>query len=135
MKPFSSRMAAVCLTVALAGCSSPPEPVAVGWEAPPTALNSTLPQWQENGVVVRSPEVNGNWSLRLADFDGGNGRYGPDVYYAVAHSSRIVVITNSSGAWFATKAWLQAHGATATIEFSRQLACLTCNRVDVYLTR
>lgn len=126
----------LCLTVALSGCSSsPPEPVAVKWEAPTAVVNSTLPEWQANQVVVPSPGVAGNWSKRITDFQGDRGSYAPDFYYAVAHSTRIVVASDSSGAWFEAKAWLRAHGATAPIEFNRQLTCLTCNRVDVYLTR
>lgn len=125
----------ICLTLALAGCSSPPEPVAVKWDDPPTTINNTLPQWQENKSVVRSPNVEGEWSLRLAGFKGDSGTYGPDFYYAVAHSNRIVVVSSSGTAWFKTKAWLQAHGATSTIEFYRKNSCLTCTVVDVYLSR
>ncbi|CNM04149.1 cag pathogenicity island Cag12 family protein [Yersinia pseudotuberculosis] len=125
----------VAVGLMLAGCSSPPEPMAVKWDATPTTVNSTLPLWQENHVVVHSPDVVGSWSKRITDFQGDNGSYGPDFYYAVVHSTRIVVASNSSSAWFNTKAWLQLHGATAPIEFNRKLDCLTCNTVDVYLSR
>ncbi|CNI07712.1 Uncharacterised protein [Yersinia kristensenii] len=135
MKPFSPRWGAVCLMLILAGCSSPPEPVAVNWDATPTTVNSTLPQWQENNIVVRSPNLTGEWSKRITDFQGDRGTYGSEFYYAVAHSTRIVVASNSSTAWFNTKAWLQMHGAVAPIEFNRRLGCLTCNTVDVYLSR
>jgi Cag pathogenicity island protein Cag12 len=136
MKPFNLRSVLYFLTVALSGCSSsPPEPVAVKWDAPTAVVNSTLPEWQENNVVVPSPGVAGNWSKRITDFQGDSGSYGPDFYYAVAHSTRIVVVSNSGAAWFEAKEWLRAHGATGPIEFTRQMACLTCNRVDVYLSR
>ncbi|HHQ9522456.1 hypothetical protein HRD68_00155 (plasmid) [Yersinia massiliensis] len=135
MKHFSPLVAAACLTLALAGCSSPPEPVAVKWEAAPTAINSTLPQWRENNVVVQSPNVEGKWSLRLVGFKGDSGSYGPEFYYAVAHSNRIVVVSSSGSAWFKTKTWLQSHGATATIEFYSKQRCSTCSVVDIYLSR
>lgn len=134
MKHSKGGIILFCLTVALSGCSSPPEPVAVKWDTYPTAVNSTLPQWQENHVVVTSPGVTGEWSKRLQDFKGDNGRYSPDVYYAVAHSTRIVVTSNSGSAWFYAKTWLQTHGARVPIEFNRQFDCLTCT-VDVYLSR
>lgn len=124
----------ICLMLTLSGCSSPPEPVAVKWDATPTTVNSSLPQWQENNSVVRSPNVEGEWSLRLTGFKGDSGTYGPEFYYAVAHSNRIVVVSSSGTAWFKTKAWLQAHGATATIEFYQKNSCSTCTVVDVYLS-
>lgn len=128
------------LTLALTGCSSPPEPAAVKWGATPTVVNSTVPWWQANNVVVQSPNVTGEWSLKFASFKGDYGNYGPEVYYAVAHSTRIVVVSGSGTAWLNAKKWLQAHGATATIEFKRKRDCLTkyiptCNTVDVYLSR
>ncbi len=135
MKSFSPRWDTLYMTLLLAGCSSPPEPVAVKWGRPATAMNSTLPQWKENNSVVRAPGRQGEWSMTLRDFQGASGRHGPDVYYAIAHASRIVVASNNSTAWFNTRDWLKAQGAAVPVEFIRKPGCLSCTTVDVSLSR
>lgn len=135
MKHVSPTRVAFCLTLALTGCASPPEPVAVQWENTHRTVNSAIPRWQENNRVVPSPRVAGEWTLKAVDFKGDDGQYDADFYYAVAHANRIVVASHQGEAWFSARDWLQAHGATPVIEYRDKTDCLRCDTVDVTLSR
>lgn len=118
----------------LSACSSPPEPQAVNWSAKAELLNNTLPEWNKSGSVNTSANVDGKWIKTIKGFDI-NKPFGIGVYYAVAHSTRIIVKTNSSQRWFDTKTWLRSHGANGVIDFEYAKGCMTCNTVDVSLSR
>lgn len=119
----------------LAGCSSPPPPPAVNWEGAAQALNTRLPQWQENSVIVPASAASGSWSRVLYGFQGDRDTYSPDVFYAVAHSGAVLVAASPKGDYFAAKAWLRRHGAKGVIRYQVKNDCLTCNSVDIYLIR
>nr|MBG6243240.1 hypothetical protein [Candidatus Symbiopectobacterium sp. Dall1.0] len=67
----------------LAGCSSPPPPPPVNWSGSAVEINSTMPDWKENKVVIPSPVIAGHWAKAIYDFDGEKGSYLPDDYFAV----------------------------------------------------
>ena len=129
------RALAISLVLLLVGCSSPPPPPEVNWNGEAQALNTTLPQWQENNVIVPAPVVAGNWSRVLYGFQGDRETYTPDVFYAVAHSSAVLVAASPKGDYFAAKSWLRQHGAKGVIRYQSKNDCLTCNSVDIYLIR
>jgi hypothetical protein len=115
----------------VSGCSSPPLPPSVEWTGQANEINTTLPEWKENSVVVPSASVTGSWSKVITGF-GEDNPYQVDVFYAVAHSPKIVVSTNSSDRYFSTKDWLRSHGARGTIAFSPRKMCLSCQSTDIY---
>lgn len=130
-----SAIAPVVLVLLLAGCSSPPPPTPVAWEKPAAPMNSTLPQWSDNNVTVTAPAVTGRWSTVLYAFNDSDTAYSPAVYYAVAHSPRIVVATSGGASFFTAKHWLRKHGAKGVIQYQPTIRCLTCHETDVYLAR
>lgn len=130
-----SAIAPVVLVLLLAGCSSPPPPPPVEWDKPAAPMNGTLPQWSDNNVTVTAPAVTGRWSTVLYAFNGSETVYTPEVYYAVAHSPRIVVATPGGASFFTAKNWLRKHGAKGVIQYQPKIHCLTCNETDVYLAR
>lgn len=129
------RALAISFVLLLVGCSSPPPPSEVNWNGEAQALNTTLPQWQENNVIVTAPVVAGNWSRVLYDFQGDRETYTPDVFYAVAHSSAVLVAASPKGDYFAAKSWLRQHGAKGVIRYQSKNDCLVCSSVDIYLMR
>lgn len=106
----------IFITSLLCGCSSPPPPVPVEWDKPANSVNSTMPQWDDNSIIIPSREVNGKWSavIRAMDFD--DTLWTPAVFYAAAHSPRIVISTPSGDNFFKAKSWLRQHGAKGVIE-------------------
>ena len=129
------RILTIVIMLVIVGCSSPPPPPEVNWKDKPKALDTTLPQWQENDVIVASENVSGHWIKKLNDFQGNNGHYATDVYYAVAHSTTILVSSSSKGDYFAAKNWLRAHGAKGVIRYQSKNDCLTSTQVDIYFSR
>ncbi|MBS0847034.1 cag pathogenicity island Cag12 family protein [Citrobacter sp. JGM124] len=123
----------VCLL--LAGCSAPPKPTAIEWDNPLAAINHTLPIWQENSLVTRSPVASGHWSRIIANFQGNSQEWTPDIWYAIAHSTHIAVTAPDATAFFAAKTWLRQQGATALIAYRPKTHCLICNTTDIYLCR
>lgn len=118
----------------LSACSSPPKPQSVDWSSKAESLNRTLPEWNESGSINASTNVDGKWIKTVKDFDI-NKTFSVGIYYAVAHSTRIIVKTNSSQRWFDTKAWLRSHGANGVINFEYTKECITCNSVNVSFYR
>ncbi|MGF5107550.1 hypothetical protein ACQE56_03410, partial [Klebsiella pneumoniae] len=47
----------IMLAAIVTGCSSPPPPVPVDWDKAAAPLNTSLPQWSDNNVMVPSPTV------------------------------------------------------------------------------
>lgn len=53
------KLKVIMLAAIVTGCSSPPPPVPVKWDKTAAPLNTRLPQWSDNNVIVPSPTVNG----------------------------------------------------------------------------
>lgn len=118
----------------LSACSGPPEPKSVDWDSKPETLNSTLPEWKESDSINASANVTGKWLKTVKGFDT-NKPFDIGIYYAIAHSTNIIVKTNSSQRWFETKSWLQRHGATGVITFEYTKEFITRDSVDVSFYR
>lgn len=125
----------IFITLLLCGCSSLPPPVPVEWEKPGNSVNSTMPQWNDNSIIIPSREVNGKWSavIRATDFD--DMLWTPAVFYAAAHSPRIVISTPSGDNFFKAKSWLRQHGAKGVIEYQPALNCIACSETSIYFSR
>lgn len=130
-----SAIAPVMFVLLLSGCSSPPPPPPVEWEKPAAPMNSTLPQWSDTNITVTASAVTGRWSTVLYAFNESETVYTPEVYYAVAHSPRIVVATPGGASFFTAKNWLRKHGAKGVIQYRPKIRCLACYETDVYLSR
>ncbi|HGJ5864351.1 cag pathogenicity island Cag12 family protein, partial [Arsenophonus nasoniae] len=128
----------IALTVGgilLAGCSSPPPPPPVNWSGTAIEINSGMPEWKENNVVIPSPIITGHWAKAIYDFDGEKGNYLPDDYFAVAHAKQIVVLTQTSADYFNAKRWLRTHGAKGVIDYQVKQGCIGCSETDIYFYR
>jgi hypothetical protein len=128
----------IALTVGgilLAGCSSPPPPPPVNWSNSAIEINSKIPDWKENNVVIPSPVIAGHWAKAIYDFDGEKGNYLPDDYFAVTHANQIVVLTQTSAGYFNAKRWLRMHGAKGVIDYQVKQGCLGCGETDIYFYR
>lgn len=132
MKRFN-LIAGMVVTLLVCGCSSPPKPTPVEWDKTPgKVINSGLPEWQENQVVVPSPDVQGHWSYTVQNFDAER-EYPLSFYFAVAHSPQITVMAPDATAYFATTAWLRQHGAKGVILFRQKNTLL--NTTEISLSR
>lgn len=113
-----------CLTtvtaVALSGCSSPPQPAAVDFDQKPEVVNTNLPRLVVTNEVIKSAQVNGPWSLTLADFQGDQRSYDTAFYYALAHADLIELDTHNLADAARTQQWLLQHGATAPIRANQK---------------
>jgi hypothetical protein len=117
--------------VILSGCSSPPKPV---WNKPGVEMNTTRPQWSENRVILPSHKVDDHWSIKMAF--NPDAVYPPDVWYAVVHSSQIIVNAPDGERYFRAKAWLRKNGYSGVIIFQLKLNnCLTCNTTEIEFCR
>lgn len=119
----------------IASCSSPPEPPKVDWKGKPEVMNSQLPDWKATQGVIKSDKVTGRWSQVLRGFTPENRLYNDAVFYAVAHSDRIVIETSDSGAYFTAKAWLREHGATGVIEYKPLYSAWVGRTTNIYVQR
>ncbi|EJM3421877.1 Cag pathogenicity island protein Cag12 [Salmonella enterica] len=128
---MTKKLLITALVVMISGCSSPPEPLPVRWDKPAQQINTTLQQWNPNNAVIASNMVNGHWSQYIASFSPDR-IYSPAVWFAIAHSPEIVIVTNSGASYFNAKSWLQSNGSKALISFQN---CFTCSRTDIYLYR
>ena len=88
------KLKVIMLAAIVTGCSSPPPPVPVEWDKAAAPLNTSLPQWSDNNVIVPSPTVNGKWTSSISAQSFYDTIWTPAVFYAVAHSTRIVVLHN-----------------------------------------
>lgn len=118
----------------LAGCSSPPEPAPVNWEALPVPVTRTLPQWEPNSVIIPSQVTQGRWSAYVARFTPG-GVYSAAQWYAVAHAAQAVVSAPDSAGYFAAKNWLRQGGYHGVVTFRPHTGCLTCNTTEIFFYR
>lgn len=119
----------------LAGCSSPPPPPPVNWSGTAIEINSTMPDWKENNVVIPSPVIMGHWAKAIYAFDGEKGNYLPDDYFAVTHANQIVVLSQTSEGYFNAKRWLITHGAKGVIDYQVKQGCIGCSETDIYFYR
>lgn len=124
----------IVLTAIISGCSSPPPPVPVDWAKPATSMNESIPQWQDNNVIIPAKTVTGKWSQYIPAFNKDN-IFSTDIYYAVAHSSRIIISAQTGTSFFSAKQWLREHGAKGLIEFRSKTKCLTCSTTEIYFYR
>ena len=63
---MTNKMTVIILAAIVTGCSSPPPPVPVEWDKAAVPLNTRLPQWRDNNVIVPSPTVNGKWTSSVS---------------------------------------------------------------------
>ncbi|WP_230472633.1 cag pathogenicity island Cag12 family protein [Gibbsiella quercinecans] len=134
MRRIVEILYAVAALVMLSGCASPPEPVQPEWNTPGAAVNATLPQWSENRIVVPSADVDGHWSTYIVF--SPEAIYPPGVWYAVAHSEKIVINTPDGTSYFRAKSWLRKHGYRAVVTYQPKATdCLACHATEIYFYR
>lgn len=132
---MTNRMTVIILAAIITGCSSPPPPVPVAWDKAAEPLNTRLPQWRDNNVTVPSPTVNGKWTLSVSTHSFHDTTWTPAVFYAAAHSTRIVVSAQSGTDFFNARNWLRQNGAKGVIEYQPVFNCLTCRETTIYFSR
>ncbi|HFP9448439.1 TPA: cag pathogenicity island Cag12 family protein [Raoultella ornithinolytica] len=121
-------------SLVFSGCSSPPPPVTVEWDKPGQSVNTGLPQWRDNPVIILSPMVKDTWLLSIHTRNFNEKHWTPAVYYVAAHSARIVVATTSGAEFFTAKNWLRRYGAKGVIEYQPVSGCLTCSDTRIYFS-
>ena len=132
---MTNKMTVIILAAIITGCSSPPHPVPVAWDKAAEPLNTRLPQWRDNNVTVPSPTVNGKWTLSVSTHSFHDTTWTPAVFYAAAHSTRIVVSAQSGTDFFNARNWLRQNGAKGVIEYQPVFNCLTCRETTIYFSR
>ena len=121
-------------SLVLSGCSSSPPPVPVEWDKPGQSVNTGLPQWRDNTVIVPSPVVNDKWLLSIHARNFNDTFWTPAVFYAITHSTRIIVATPSGTDYFNARNWLRQHGAKDVIAYQPVSGCLTCRENRIYFS-
>lgn len=121
-------------SLVLSGCSSPPPPVPVEWDKPGQSVNTGLLQWRDNLVIIPSTVVKDTWLLTIHSQNFNEIRWTTAVFYAVAHSARVVVSTPSGAEFFTAKNWLRRYGAKGVIEYQPVSGCLTCSDTHIYFS-
>ena len=132
---MTNKMTVIILAAMITGWSSPPPPVPVAWDKAAEPLNTRLPQWRDNNVTVPSPTVNGKWTLSVSTHSFHDTTWTPAVFYAAAHSTRIVVSAQSGTDFFNARNWLRQNGAKGVIEYQPVFNCLTCRETTIYFSR
>ncbi|HDT0737094.1 TPA: cag pathogenicity island Cag12 family protein [Klebsiella pneumoniae subsp. pneumoniae] len=132
---MTNKMTVIILAAIITGCSSPPPPVPVAWDKAAEPLNTRLPQWRDNNVTVPSPTVNGKWTLSVSTHSFHDTTWTPAVFYAAAHSTRIVVSAQSGTDFFNARNWLRQNGAKGVIEYQPVFNFLTCRETTIYFSR
>lgn len=132
---MTNKMTVIIMAAIITGCSSPPPPVPVAWDKAAEPLNTRLPQWRDNNVTVPSPTVNGKWTLSVSTHSFHDTTWTPAVFYAAAHSTRIVVSAQSGTDFFNARNWLRQNGAKGVIEYQPVFNCLTCRETTIYFSR
>ncbi|EPE3084601.1 cag pathogenicity island Cag12 family protein [Morganella morganii] len=118
----------------LGACSSPPEAPKVDWDEKGDVMNTQLMNWSPTDKVIKSDKTIGNWSWKIRNFIPENRFYHDDVFYAIAHSKRVVVETTGSTDFFNAKAWLRKNGAEGVIEYRSNKPCVMCT-TTLYLEK
>lgn len=132
---MTNKMTVIILAAIVTGCSSPPPPVPVEWDKAAAPLNTRLPQWRDKNVIVPSPTVNGKWTSSVSAQSFHDTTWTPAVFYAVAHSTRIVVSAQPRTDFFNARNWLRQNGAKGVIEYQPVFNCLTCRETTIYFSR
>ncbi|ASG76450.1 Cag pathogenicity island protein Cag12 [Salmonella enterica subsp. diarizonae] len=130
-----NKIKAIMLVAIVTGCSSPPPPVPVDWDKAAEPLNTRLPQWSDNNVIVPSQTVNGKCISSISAQSFHDTIWSPAVFYAVAHSTRIVVTAQSGTDFFNAKNWLRHNGAKGVIEYQPVFNCLPYRETTIYFSR
>ncbi|WP_289347319.1 cag pathogenicity island Cag12 family protein [Pantoea stewartii] len=118
-----------------AACSSPPEPPQVNWQGYADVVNGHAIGWHASRGVIKSDNVMAKWSQSLHGFTPENRLYDDAVFYAVAHSDRVIIVASNGNDYFVAKRWLREHGATGVIEFQNRLDCFGIKNTDIYFQR
>jgi len=122
------------MMVTLSGCSSPQEPVQPDWDKPGEEMNTMLSQWSTNRVILRSPRVDGHWSIKMTF--NPDAVYPPNLWYAVAHSNQVIVKAPDGDRYFRAKDWLRNNGYSGVITFQPKLNdYLTSNTTEIEFYR
>ncbi|HFW0766728.1 TPA: cag pathogenicity island Cag12 family protein [Salmonella enterica subsp. enterica serovar Chester] len=119
----------------LSACSSPPKPPQVDWKQNPETVNTQLMDWQPTYSVIKSDEINSSWDKIIYNFKAENRFYDDSVFYAVAHSERIVVSASSADGYWIAKDWLRKNGAAGVIEYQPLKTWLNKSTVSIYFSR
>ncbi|HAW2529992.1 TPA: conjugal transfer protein, partial [Escherichia coli] len=91
--------------------------------------------WTPTSNVIKSDNINSLWSKVLPDFKPENRLYDDSVFYAVAHSEKIVVRTSSFDSYWSAKDWLRKNDATGVIEYQPLKRWLNNDYVEISLSR
>ncbi|WP_147007172.1 cag pathogenicity island Cag12 family protein [Klebsiella pneumoniae] len=126
----------IMLAAIVTGCSSPPPPVPVDWDKAAAPLNTSLPQWSDNNVMVPSPTVNSKWTSSISAQSFYNTiQYGLQPYFTQSPTQHVVVTAQSGTDFFNAKNWLRQNGAKGVIEYQPVFNCLTCRETTIYFSR
>lgn len=118
----------------LTGCSSPPQAPQIDWDDKREVMNTQLMAWTPTNDVIKSEETTGHWAKKIVQFIPENRLYDDAVFYAVAHSTRIMVETSGATEFFKATDWLRKNGAKGVIEFHSNKLCASCG-TTLYLER
>ena len=122
-------------SLALSGCSSPPPQVPVEWDKTGQSVNTGLPQWRDNPVIIPSPVVKDTWLLSIHARNFNETNWTPAVFYAVAHSARIVVAAPSGAEFFTAKNWRRSNGAYGLIQYRYKRDEFGVKSINIYLQK
>lgn len=128
------KLLIISISLLLAACSSPPDAPKVEWDKNGVMMNDTIPEWTPQTAVIKTCGVTGKWQYKISHFVPENRIYNDTVFYMVAHSDRIIVLTPNPGNFFITKSWLRNNGADELIEYRALNGCHNCSDT-VYLIR
>ncbi|UMX84516.1 cag pathogenicity island Cag12 family protein [Klebsiella pneumoniae] len=129
------KLKVIMLAAIVTGCSSPPPPVPVEWDKAAEPLNTSLPQWSDNNVIVPSPTVNGKWTSSISAQSFYDTIWTPTVFYAVAIQHELSSLHNPALISLMPKTWLRQNGAKGVIEYQPVFNCLTCRETTIYFSR
>ncbi|WP_407228289.1 hypothetical protein [Escherichia coli] len=80
---------------------------------------NSVPDWQPTNQVVKSDKVTSTWMKVITNFSPENRLYDDSVFYAVAHSSVIIVETTNGGDFSLQNGFeIMAHMALFSIDIN-----------------
>lgn len=124
----------VCTGIILSGCSSPPTPVQPNWNKSGININTALPQWSKNTLILPSDKIEGHWSKIIVFHADAN--YPSYVSYLIAHSERVVVNASTAKHYFDVKSLLRKNGYLGLITFKYNLnGCFLCTKTVIEFYR
>ena len=113
----------IIVVLALAGCSSPPEPTPVEFDKSNEVVTPSLPYVADFHGVIPSETNYVGWTYNKT-FSKREDFTTPEYYYALAHADRVTVYTSKAALWFQIRDGLKAQGARGVIEWVYQSAFL-----------